>query len=159
MTHPDLVSNLPAALREGRPYAACSCGKVFSREQWGRLQFVGYLRVELEPVLELRNCSCRSTCAVEVHGPLLVGEAILPMLTARRHHWERFVEIPGWRGRVTAKAYVNTWLVEVAWVNEGNKRRGREDAEHDTDPAVALENVLELLNLPDEFLAALSRPV
>ena len=54
--------------------AECSCGKSYTQEQWDELKVLGPMDVPagdnpmLEPAygLELRNCICGSTLAVEV---------------------------------------------------------------------------------------------
>lgn len=46
-------------------YKACKCGIRFpDRAAWARLTLVGFLDTD-EETLELRNCTCRSTIAVE----------------------------------------------------------------------------------------------
>lgn len=49
----------------------CSCGKKFTVEGWETLPLVGYQNDEEleEPTLELRNCPCGSTRAVEPKSP------------------------------------------------------------------------------------------
>ena len=48
------------------PFKLCSCcGKVFTRKQWRELLFVGLQDFPGEPLLELRNCDCGSTLAIE----------------------------------------------------------------------------------------------
>lgn len=53
------------------PIARCSCGATYTAQQWQSLELVGHQAApasETEPALyiELRNCSCRSTIAVEM---------------------------------------------------------------------------------------------
>lgn len=45
-----------------------SCGRVHSPADWAALPLVGVQRFEdpEEPPLELRNCPCRSTLAIEL---------------------------------------------------------------------------------------------
>lgn len=48
---------------------ACSCGRVYSPAEWLKLPLVGIQTFEGDdapPALELRNCICKSTMAVEV---------------------------------------------------------------------------------------------
>lgn len=46
----------------------CSCGAEYvNPEQWGQLDYVG-LQDDGEEVIELRNCTCRSTIGVVI-GP------------------------------------------------------------------------------------------
>lgn len=44
---------------------ACSCGAKYYAGEWTLLSFVGYMTDEVER-LELRNCTCGSTLAVEI---------------------------------------------------------------------------------------------
>lgn len=49
----------------------CGCGNTFTQAQWKKLEHKGYLHtpadeVGPEELLELRNCPCHSTLAVEV---------------------------------------------------------------------------------------------
>lgn len=49
----------------------CGCGRVFDRAAWDALPFVGRQvieadEVEPELVIELRNCGCNSTLAIEL---------------------------------------------------------------------------------------------
>lgn len=44
----------------------CSCGAVYTLDAWDALPLVGVQRIPGEGSLELRNCTCRSTCAVPV---------------------------------------------------------------------------------------------
>lgn len=49
-------------------YKRCSCGRDFTREQWGKLLYVGPWDDGVD-VMELRNCDhCHSTIAVVI-GP------------------------------------------------------------------------------------------
>jgi len=47
------------------PFKVCQCGASFTREQWGRLDYVGAQVDEVE-ALELRLCTCGTTLAVSV---------------------------------------------------------------------------------------------
>lgn len=44
----------------------CSCGRSHSLASWRDLPYVGIQRVDGEPDLELRNCACGSTLAIEL---------------------------------------------------------------------------------------------
>lgn len=44
----------------------CSCKRTFTQEQWDALPYVGKMIEDDPPVLELRNCPCGSTRAVEI---------------------------------------------------------------------------------------------
>lgn len=49
----------------------CGCGRVFDRDAWDGLPYVGRQVVEAdetepELVIELRNCECNSTLAIEL---------------------------------------------------------------------------------------------
>ena len=62
------VSTLPAPPDdEGQFPKACGCGLIYSREAWGKLEYLGP-QDDGEALLELRNCTCGSTLAVIV-GP------------------------------------------------------------------------------------------
>jgi len=43
----------------------CACGRTFTDHEWSLLQFLGTMVDEVESI-ELRNCPCGSTIAVEV---------------------------------------------------------------------------------------------
>jgi len=43
----------------------CACGRVFTADEWGLLEYVGEIVDDVES-LELRNCICGSTLAVEL---------------------------------------------------------------------------------------------
>lgn len=46
---------------------SCACGRSHSKSEWPRLQLVGVQKgIDDLPRLELRNCSCESTIAVEI---------------------------------------------------------------------------------------------
>lgn len=48
-------------------HKVCSCGTVYDRAGWEALPYVGVMRFDDgEPGLEMRNCACRSTLAIEV---------------------------------------------------------------------------------------------
>ena len=49
------------------PVKACGCGRSYSREQWGALDYAG-TQDDGSEVVELRNCTCGSTLGVVV-GP------------------------------------------------------------------------------------------
>lgn len=57
--------------------AACGCGKRFSAEEWRELAYVGIQDDGAGGFLELRNCPCKSTIAVELpqDAPRPVGVA------------------------------------------------------------------------------------
>lgn len=42
----------------------CGCGKHYTQEQWARLPLVGH-----GDGLEYRNCTCKSTLAIELNAP------------------------------------------------------------------------------------------
>lgn len=42
------------------------CKRVYTAEQWRDLPLLGVMRFPGEPTLELRNCDCYSTMAIEV---------------------------------------------------------------------------------------------
>lgn len=44
----------------------CGCGRKYSTEEWNRLEYVGLQDDQDGGWLELRNCQCRSTLAIEV---------------------------------------------------------------------------------------------
>jgi hypothetical protein len=44
---------------------ACRCGRSWSRDEWATLVFVGYTDGGEDGELELRNCVCGSTVAVQ----------------------------------------------------------------------------------------------
>lgn len=58
--------NRPEAKAE-MVFKACGCGRSYTRDQWHRLALVGIQLVddEMGP-LELRNCPCGSTHAVDI---------------------------------------------------------------------------------------------
>jgi hypothetical protein len=48
------------------PIKTCGCcGKTYTAQEWAALPLLGRMRMDGES-LELRNCSCRSTLAMEV---------------------------------------------------------------------------------------------
>lgn len=47
-------------------YKACACGADHTLAEWLRLPVVGRQCWPGEPVLEMRNCACGSTLAVEL---------------------------------------------------------------------------------------------
>jgi hypothetical protein len=44
----------------------CACGAVYSREKWMELPLVGRLNAAENDHLEIRNCVCGSSLAVEI---------------------------------------------------------------------------------------------
>ncbi len=44
----------------------CGCGRSYTLEQWRKLPWVGEWKDEVE-TLELRNCVCKSTIAIEIN--------------------------------------------------------------------------------------------
>jgi hypothetical protein len=46
--------------------AKCSCGKSYNLEGWLNLKYVGIQDIGDGDALELRNCTCRSTIAVQL---------------------------------------------------------------------------------------------
>lgn len=44
----------------------CACGRVYARSEWGRLRLVGHQDDGEGGLLELRDCTCKSTLAVQV---------------------------------------------------------------------------------------------
>jgi hypothetical protein len=59
------VTMLPPATKHDRPFKRCGCGKSYDIASWQMLPFVSRWNTGDE-VLELRNCTCSSTLAVEV---------------------------------------------------------------------------------------------
>lgn len=43
---------------------ACGCGRTYTAEEWAALELVGIMADDVETI-ELRNCPCGSTIAVE----------------------------------------------------------------------------------------------
>ena len=54
----------------------CSCGRAHTSEEWLKLPLVGLQRFPWGEVLELRNCVCGSTRAVEVQEPVIDACAV-----------------------------------------------------------------------------------
>ena len=53
-----------------RTVVHCGCGAQYTIGQWHRLAFVGLTDAEdPEMILELRNCTCGSTKALELPAP------------------------------------------------------------------------------------------
>jgi hypothetical protein len=52
------------------PYKTCACGASYTREAWGRLEYVGLQHDAGEhgEPCEMRNCVCGSTISVELPG-------------------------------------------------------------------------------------------
>lgn len=50
------------------PPKVCGCGREHDAFAWARLPFVGLMDLGDGAALELRNCSCDSTLAVEVRS-------------------------------------------------------------------------------------------
>jgi DnaJ-class molecular chaperone len=46
----------------------CGCGADFTRRQWKRLPHAGEMADGLGGVLELRNCACGSTIAIQLRS-------------------------------------------------------------------------------------------
>lgn len=44
----------------------CSCGRAHTREQWSALEYCGVMDLDGSQPLELRNCVCGSTRAIEI---------------------------------------------------------------------------------------------
>jgi hypothetical protein len=59
---PSFATTLPAP----PPVAECPCGRCFDALEWAALPFVGVQECDGVVALELRNCPCESTRAVEV---------------------------------------------------------------------------------------------
>jgi len=47
---------------------ACSCGRVYTKDEWARLPLAGIQYLSWGEVLELRNCSCTSTIAMQIEA-------------------------------------------------------------------------------------------
>ncbi len=61
----------PSRVRENpRPrFKTCSCGRTFSRESWNRIPVSGFMDKGKDlagVVIELKNCECGSTLAVDL---------------------------------------------------------------------------------------------
>lgn len=59
----------PYAIVPGQFPKSCGCGRSHTAEQWAALPLApkgGVYRVDGRPELELRNCACHSTLAVDV---------------------------------------------------------------------------------------------
>ena len=56
-----LADTIPAAPLVKR----CACGRTFTAHEWSLLVFVGRM-MDPEESIELRNCPCGSTVAIEV---------------------------------------------------------------------------------------------
>lgn len=140
-----------------KPIKRCGCGREYSREDWDALRFVGYQRPPGAKVLELRECHCHSTIAIDVTDePLRVGRVVLPRLfpalpSSRR--WGAQVELERWHGRIEIRSTSSIWWAEVVCVEASNRRQVRVEADAKS-PDLALANAIELTRLGDEFLAA-----
>lgn len=60
-------TNKPAA----PPVCTCACGRSFTAAEWKLLELVGRMDLDEDgdQRLELRNCPCRSTRAIELPPP------------------------------------------------------------------------------------------
>lgn len=55
--------------RAGTPFKVCrTCHREYSQEQWDELPLLGRQMTEDREFLELRNCACGSTMAIEVEA-------------------------------------------------------------------------------------------
>lgn len=107
------------------------------------------------------NCACghlhtngewQRICA----GTLRIGEYYAPRDPEGRG-WSNVVVGSGWHGSLRVEAR-DKWQVSVAWIDDANDVQLNGLARN-VDPEIALANAIENLQLPDEFLAALKRPV
>ena len=53
-------------MQQSTPVHQCSCGQSFTLAQWQQLPFVGTQATLDDELLELRNCSCGSTRAIDI---------------------------------------------------------------------------------------------
>jgi hypothetical protein len=69
----------------------CPCGRNYTREAWEKLVFVG-IQYDGEQTLELRNCSCGSTRALELQGIAEIVALVNECAKSLRTLSERVVE-------------------------------------------------------------------
>jgi hypothetical protein len=86
----------------------CGCGRFHTAEQWNALRLIGYQPAGERMLLELRDCLCHSTIAIEV--PLVTPGEDVGIACCRR--CGRCEELSVWRGLAVCEAcryYLVTW--------------------------------------------------
>lgn len=63
------MPTLVGAPSRPQPILVCRCGLTYSAEEWAKLPFVATMPDGIGGVLELRNCRCGSTRAIELPKP------------------------------------------------------------------------------------------
>lgn len=134
----------------------CSCGKRHTAIAWILLPLCGYW-VPNGTVLESRHCSCGSTRSRDLgdKDSLYLGHIALLRGGVRR--WEKSVNSDKWHARLGLHVDPEgKWTATVAWNSKtGTQSVGGQG--EGSQPRDAVDNAVERLVLPDDFLAAIGR--